>query len=106
MKDKTIVISGSGNVAIYAAEKAQQLGGKVVAMSDSNGYVYDPEGIRLDVVKDIKEVKRGRIKELRGQGRFRGLCGRQGHLDSEVRYRSALRYAERAESGRCTGAVR
>ena len=57
------MISCSGNVAIYAAEKAQQLGGKVVAMSDSNGYVYDPEGIRLDVVKDIKEVKRGRIKE-------------------------------------------
>lgn len=63
LEGQTIVISGSGNVAIYAAEKAQQLGGKVVAMSDSNGYVYDPEGIRLDVVKDIKEVKRGRIKE-------------------------------------------
>ena len=63
LEGQTIVISGSGNVAIYAAEKAQQLGGKVVAMSDSNGYVYDPEGIQLDVVKDIKEVKRGRIKE-------------------------------------------
>jgi glutamate dehydrogenase (NADP+) len=58
-----VVISGSGNVAIYACEKAQQLGAKVVAMSDSNGYVYDPEGIKLDVVKDIKEVRRGRIKE-------------------------------------------
>lgn len=63
MDGKTVVISGSGNVAIYAAEKAQALGAKVVALSDSNGYVYDPEGIQLDIVKDIKEVKRGRIKE-------------------------------------------
>ena len=60
---KTVVISGSGNVAIYACEKATQLGAKVVALSDSNGYVYDQNGIQLDVVKDIKEVKRGRIKE-------------------------------------------
>ena len=60
---KTFIVTGSGNVAIYAVEKAQQLGGKVVAMCDSNGYVYDPEGIKLDIVKDIKEVKRGRIKE-------------------------------------------
>ena len=62
-KGKTVVISGSGNVAIYACQKAQSLGAKVVAMYDSNGYVYDPNGIQLDVVKDIKEVKRGRIKE-------------------------------------------
>lgn len=62
-KGKTVVISGSGNVAIYACEKAQSLGAKVVAMYDSNGYVYDPDGIKLDIVKDIKEVKRGRIKE-------------------------------------------
>ena len=60
---KTVVISGSGNVAIYAAEKAIQLGAKVVALSDSNGYIYDPNGIDLDAVKDIKEVKRLRIKE-------------------------------------------
>ena len=60
---KTFIVTGSGNVAIYAVEKAQQLGGKVVAMCDSNGYVYDPEGIKLDIVKDIKEVKRVRIKE-------------------------------------------
>jgi len=64
---KTVVISGSGNVAIYATEKAQQLGAKVVALSDSNGYVYDPEGIKLDIVKEIKEVKRGRIKEYADQ---------------------------------------
>lgn len=62
-KGKTVIISGSGNVAIYACQKAQSLGAKVVAMYDSNGYIYDPEGIKLDVIKDIKEVKRGRIKE-------------------------------------------
>lgn len=60
---KKVVISGSGNVAIYATEKAQQLGATVVALSDSNGYVYDKDGIQLDVVKEIKEVRRGRIKE-------------------------------------------
>ncbi|WP_071440656.1 NADP-specific glutamate dehydrogenase [Traorella massiliensis] len=60
---KTVVISGSGNVAIYAAEKAMQLGAKVVALSDSSGYIYDAQGIDLDLVKEIKEVKRGRIKE-------------------------------------------
>lgn len=59
----TVVISGSGNVAIYAAEKAIQLGAKVVAMSDSNGYIYDKDGIKLDTVKRIKEVERGRIRE-------------------------------------------
>ena len=63
MAGQTVVVSGSGNVAIYATEKAQQLGAKVVALSDSNGYVYDPDGIKLDVVKEIKEVRRGRIKE-------------------------------------------
>ena len=62
-KGKTVVISGSGNVAIYACQKVQQLGGKVVAMSDSSGYIYDKNGIDLDLIKEIKEVKRGRIKE-------------------------------------------
>ena len=60
---QTVVISGSGNVAIYAAEKATTLGGKVVALSDSNGYIYDPNGIDLPLVHEIKEVRRGRIKE-------------------------------------------
>ncbi len=60
---KTVVISGSGNVAIFAAEKVYQLGGKVVAMYDSNGYVYDKDGIQLDIIKDIKLGHRGRIKE-------------------------------------------
>ncbi len=60
---QTVVISGSGNVAIYATKKATELGAKVVALSDSNGYIHDPDGIELDVVKQIKEVERGRIKE-------------------------------------------
>ena len=60
---KTVAISGSGNVAIYACEKATQLGAKVVTMSDSNGSIYDPNGIDLDLIKEIKEVRRGRIKE-------------------------------------------
>ena len=62
-KDATVVISGSGNVAIYAAEKATELGAKVVTMSDSNGYIYDKNGIDLAAVKQIKEVDRKRIKE-------------------------------------------
>ena len=64
---KKIVISGSGNVAIYACEKAQQMGARVVAMSDSAGYVYDEKGIDLAVVKQIKEVERGRIREYAGR---------------------------------------
>ncbi len=62
-KGKTVIVSGSGNVAIYACQKAQSLGAKVVAMYDRNGYIHDPDGIKLDVVKQIKEVERGRIKE-------------------------------------------
>ena len=62
-KGQTVVISGSGNVAIYACEKAQELGAKVVTLSDSNGYVYDKDGIDLDAVKQIKEVERKRISE-------------------------------------------
>ena len=61
-KGKTVVISGSGNVATYACQKATQLGAKVVAVSDSNGYIYDPEGIDYKIMKEIKEVKRDRIK--------------------------------------------
>lgn len=63
LKDKVVVVSGSGNVATYAMEKAYQLGAKVVTCSDSNGYVYDPDGIDLDAVKEIKQVRRGRIRE-------------------------------------------
>ena len=63
LEGKTVVISGSGNVAIYATEKAMTYGAKVVAMSDSNGYIYDKNGIDLDLVKQLKEVERKRIKE-------------------------------------------
>lgn len=63
INDKTVVVSGSGNVAIYAIEKAQHFGAKVVACSDSAGYIYDPEGINLKIVKQLKEVEGKRIKE-------------------------------------------
>ncbi len=62
-KGAKVVISGSGNVAIYATQKATQLGATVIALSDSNGYIVDEKGVDLDAVKEIKEVKRGRIKE-------------------------------------------
>jgi glutamate dehydrogenase (NADP+) len=63
LKGKTVVISGSGNVAIYATQKAQQLGAKVVTVSDSTGWVYDPEGIDVALLKEVKEVKRARLTE-------------------------------------------
>ncbi len=62
-EDKTVIVSGSGNVSIYAIEKAQQYGAKVVACSDSNGYIYDEKGICLDTLKHLKEVERSRIAE-------------------------------------------
>jgi len=62
-KGMTVSISGSGNVAIYAAEKTQQLGGKVITLSDSNGFIYDPDGIDLAAVKQLKEIERKRIKD-------------------------------------------
>ena len=63
IKGATVAVSGAGNVATYAIEKAQAMGAKVVTCSDSNGYVYDPAGIELALLKDIKEVRRGRVKE-------------------------------------------
>ena len=98
---KTVVISGSGNVAIFACQKATELGGTVVALSDSNGYIHDPKGIDLDVVKDIKLGHRGRIKEYadRVPGStytegFRGIwsipcdialpCATQNEIDGEI----------------------
>lgn len=67
VKGKTVVISGAGNVAVYAAQKTAELGGKVVALCDSNGYIYDANGVDLAVVKQIKEVERGRISEYAGR---------------------------------------
>ena len=63
MEGKVVAISGSGNVAIYATEKAQQLGAKVVTVSDSTGWIYDPEGIDVELLKEVKEVKRARLTE-------------------------------------------
>lgn len=100
-KDKTVVISGSGNVAIYACEKANELGAKVVALSDSNGYIYDENGINLDIIKQIKEVNRGRINEYldyvpnaKYTEGFRGIweikcdialpCATQGEINKEA----------------------
>lgn len=65
LKGKTVSVSGAGNVAIYAIEKAQQLGAKVVTCSDSTGYIYDPEGIDLELLKEVKEVKRARLTEYK-----------------------------------------
>lgn len=65
LEGKTVTISGAGNVAIYACEKAQQYGAKVVAMSDSKGCIYDKDGINLDIIKQIKEQNRGRISEYK-----------------------------------------
>ncbi len=78
-KGKTVVISGSGNVATYATEKATQLGAKVITVSDSNGYVVDNDGIKLDVVKQIKQVERGRIKEY--AARVKGAEYHEGCFD-------------------------
>ncbi|MBQ4242114.1 MAG: NADP-specific glutamate dehydrogenase, partial [Lachnospiraceae bacterium] len=63
LKGKTVVVSGAGNVAIYAIQKAEQLGAKVVSCSDSTGWIYDPEGIDVALLKDVKEVKRARLTE-------------------------------------------
>ena len=63
LEGKTAAVSGSGNVAIYAIEKAQQLGVKVVTCSDSTGWIYDPEGIDVALLKEVKEVKRARLTE-------------------------------------------
>ena len=63
LKDKTVVVSGAGNVAIYAIQKAEQLGAKVVSCSDSTGWIYDPDGIDVDLLKEVKEVKRARLTE-------------------------------------------
>ena len=75
----TVVVSGSGNVAIYAVEKAQQLGAKPVTISDSSGWVYDPEGIDLDLLKQVKEVERGRVSDYAAR-----KAGAEFHTESNV----------------------
>lgn len=61
--NKKVIISGSGNVALYAMQKAQELGATVIAMSDSSGYIYNENGLNFEILKDLKEVKRARISE-------------------------------------------
>ena len=83
----TVAISGAGNVAIYAAQKVQQLGGKVVTMSDSNGFVYDADGVKLDTVKQIKEVERKRIKEyvaIHKKARYTDGCSSVWNVKCDV----------------------
>lgn len=65
LEGKTVTVSGAGNVAIYAIEKAEQLGGKVVTCSDSTGWIYDPDGIDVELLKEVKEVKRARLTEYK-----------------------------------------
>jgi len=89
---KTVTVSGSGNVAIYAVEKVQQLGGKVVAMSDSNGFIYDPQGIKLDTVKQLKEVERKRIKEyaaIHKSAKYTEGCGGIWNVKCDIALPSA-----------------
>jgi len=77
LDEMAVSVSGSGNVALYAAEKVQQLGGRVITLSDSSGFIYDPDGIKLDTVKMIKEVKRQRIREyvaVHKSARYREGC--------------------------------
>ena len=82
---KTFIVTGSGNVAIYAVEKAQQLGGKVVAMCDSNGYIYDPEGIKLDYCRKIyKRSKTWTYQRIRRSRRRRYLYRRKRYLEHQM----------------------
>ena len=99
----TVVISGSGNVAIYACEKATQLGAKVVAMSDSNGYVYDPQGIDLSVVKELKEVQRKRIREylsFRPEAEYHEGCRRIWNVPCDIAFPCATQNELNEEAAR------
>ncbi len=87
-----VTVSGSGNVAIYAVEKVQQLGGKVVAMSDSNGFIYDPQGIKLDTIKQLKEVERKRIREyvaIHKSAKYTEGCGGIWNVKCDIALPSA-----------------
>jgi glutamate dehydrogenase (NADP+) len=87
-----VTISGSGNVAIYAVEKVQQLGGKVVAMSDSNGFIYDPQGVKLDTIKQLKEVERKRIREyvaIHKSAKYTEGCGGIWNVKCDIALPSA-----------------
>ena len=96
---KTIAISGAGNVAIYAAEKAMQLGAKVVTMSDSTGWIYDAEGLDLDAVKEIKEVKRARLSEYKNYRPNAEYHEGKGVWSVKCDVALPCAHPERAESG-------
>ena len=98
---KTVAVSGSGNVAIYATEKAQQLGAKVVTMSDSTGWIHDPNGIDVALVKQIKEVERGRISEYAKRREGVEYKDGRGVWSISGRYRSSVRNSERTSPRRC-----
>ena len=103
----TVVISGSGNVAIYACEKASQMGAKVVAMSDSNGYVYDPEGIDLDLVKQLKEVEHARIRDYaqrRPSGQYREGCSNIWQIPCHIALPCATQNELNGEAARALAA--
>ena len=102
-KGKTVVVSGSGNVAIYTLEKVHQLGGKVVAMSDSNGYMVDEKGFNLETVKTLKEVERRADQGILRLPQARQVHPGREHLGRAVRRRDALRHPERARRARTPG---
>ena len=98
---KTIVISGSGNVAIYAAEKAQMLGARVVTASDSSGYIYDPNGINVPLLKEIKEVRRWPHSGIYKNHPDCTILCQCTALEHSLPYRTALRHPKRNRAGRC-----
>ena len=97
IKGKSCAVSGSGNVAIYCAEKALQSGAKVVTLSDSDGMIYDTDGVdpeKLAFVKDLKEVRRGRISEYAEKYKSAQYLRRQTALEREMRRRLPVRHAK------------
>lgn len=109
LKGSTVTVSGSGNVAIYAIEKAAAMGARVVTASDSDGYVYDPDGIKVEVLKEIKEEKRGRISMyadmVSSAGYFSGRkpweVGCDVALPCAIQYEMDLDDAKKLVSGGC-----
>ena len=104
LKGMTVAVSGSGNVATYAIQKAQQLGAKVVTCSDSNGWVYDPEGIDVAALKEIKEVNRARLTEYKKYRPNSEYHEGRGVWSVKSRSGSSMCHTERTASGRCTAA--
>lgn len=108
IKGKTVCVSGSGNVAQYTVEKLISLGAKVVTMSDSDGYIYDPDGIdraKLDYIMELKNLYRGRIREYAEQYGC-NVCGRCSSLGRKMRHCNAECDSERTERRRCQDIAR